>query len=86
MSSSSDSEPDENTKMLMASVDTSFLSDNFYKNTGEKVSKPEPKQELPKSNRYLDDNADVLWKSDINISESMQKYCVSSLFFPYLFL
>ncbi|XP_063708569.1 uncharacterized protein LOC134837156 [Culicoides brevitarsis] len=78
MSSSSDSDSDENTKMLMASIDTSFLSENFYKESDGKDKNEQTrgeKPELPKSNRYIENNEEVLWKSDINITESMKKYC-----------
>lgn len=77
MSSSSDSESDENTKMLLASVDTNFYSDKMYK------KKDPSAEELPvevartekklKSNRYIED-VEEIFKSDINVPESMKKY------------
>lgn len=71
MSSSSDSDSDENTKMLLASVDTNFISDKMYKKSDsipEKTSNPKQK-----SNRYIEEE-EIIFQSDINVSESMKKY------------
>lgn len=84
MSSSSDSEPDDNTKMLLASVDSTFYSDKMYSNKkrdsgdGKEISDDEKptnltKSDKLKSNRFVDES-EAIFHSDINVSESMKKY------------
>uniref|UniRef100_A0A182JF04 Protein CUSTOS n=1 Tax=Anopheles atroparvus TaxID=41427 RepID=A0A182JF04_ANOAO len=89
--SDTDSSEDENSARLLASVDTSFLSDALYKPkevaTKEKgvkessntVSESDPiKADAPKSNRYLVEE-DAIWKSDLNVPDSMKKHLAGKL-------
>lgn len=73
MSSSSDSEPDENTKVLLASVDTTFYSDKMYKEKNNSDGEQSIEGPKLKSNRYIE-NVEEIFHSDINVPESMKRY------------
>ncbi|KFB40540.1 hypothetical protein ZHAS_00008035 [Anopheles sinensis] len=92
--SDTDSSEDETSARLLASVDTSFLSDALFNKPQHPTTEKETKQsknnttavsntdqaasDATKSNRYLLEEETVM-KSDLNVSEAMRKHMAGKL-------
>lgn len=74
--SSSESE-DENLKKFAEAVDTKLFDNSFYKPEEEK-KKEQPRTDVLKSQRYLDEEENV-FKSELNVSESMKEFIAKKM-------
>uniref|UniRef100_A0A182Y4C8 Protein CUSTOS n=1 Tax=Anopheles stephensi TaxID=30069 RepID=A0A182Y4C8_ANOST len=88
--SDTDSSADEANELLLAAVDTSFLSDNLYKTPStvndskkraDEKTTPAPcatKQPVPKSNRYITED-ETFFHSELNVTALVQKHVADKL-------